>query len=722
MVILSSLIPVPRNGKAGWYKSFQEHNYLLQQSPAKILLIGDSLISNLTRYPDIWKSYFSRHNALNFGIPGDKVQNILWRINNLNFSKITSLKYVFILGGTNNIDHNSPEEIVSSLISSGLSIQNHCPNTKVVIIPLLPRDHKNSIRRGNINIINTLLLSECSKHNLHSFNYQHEWLNIDNSLNMSLFYKDELHLIKDGNELLAKEILRFYQQLQSKVSINPIRSFKDVTLFSLKESDFPPLQSSSNNHVLRTKMKKQQKLITSHINNPVLSTCFKSNTYVSTSRAYMQPNSTDDIIMSDTKSFKNLVQSSTVPVPVPVQAVFPISKSVYNNVINKPAIRNVVKPKCRRKSNVVRKKNVTTCDSNRINNAAQCNFSHSVNSRPSVYQPVHVNTGSTSKNVCSGEKKACKPVPSLNTKGEDYHHYKRSKNVGNIYVNSSVLFSLFLSLLVLNIYFLNNISCIYLRSNIIANVLTGCLLFLKHNIYNFSDGLGKTFFRIFFIYSNLYKYCLIIIHFCLVCKLFSSLFSLKMSVLVCTFSSSFCILLIGHIIFGLLIKSGKKKTLCLGFYSTFSKPIDSYYHFKCSFYSKICSLCHDVLSLCFYTLENLLDIIIFLDFLLSMIGGLFKKLFLSFIPFLIYLYLFFVITVFVNNSFYNNNFNTSYTFLTNRLGKTNISETVLFQSNNVSLFGQRDITLTSVTPINAITSCKPLMFFFIVSIFFKHFL
>ena len=106
-------------GKLAGMKHFQEHNFLLQQSSPKILLIGDSLISNLSRYPDIWKSHFSKHNTLNFGIPGDKVQNILWRINNLNFSKINSIKYVFILGGTNNIDHNSPEEIVNSLISSG---------------------------------------------------------------------------------------------------------------------------------------------------------------------------------------------------------------------------------------------------------------------------------------------------------------------------------------------------------------------------------------------------------------------------------------------------------------------------------------------------------------------------------------------------------------------------------------------------------------------------
>ena len=39
-------IHVPGNGKLGWYEKFKQHNFLLEESPAKIILIGDSLISN----------------------------------------------------------------------------------------------------------------------------------------------------------------------------------------------------------------------------------------------------------------------------------------------------------------------------------------------------------------------------------------------------------------------------------------------------------------------------------------------------------------------------------------------------------------------------------------------------------------------------------------------------------------------------------------------------
>ena len=74
----SHFIPTSRIGKPSWYNKFREQNCLLNQSSSKIFLIGDSIISNLGRYPRIWKKYFSSHNSLNFGIPGVKIQHVLW--------------------------------------------------------------------------------------------------------------------------------------------------------------------------------------------------------------------------------------------------------------------------------------------------------------------------------------------------------------------------------------------------------------------------------------------------------------------------------------------------------------------------------------------------------------------------------------------------------------------------------------------------------------------
>ena len=100
-----------------------------------------------------------------------------------------------------------------------------------------------------------------------------------------------------------------------------------------------------------------------------------------------------------------------------------------------------------------------------------------------------------------------------------------------------------------------------------------------------------------------------------------------------------------------------------------------------------------------------------LDFLLPMIGGLFKYLFLLFFPSLTYL--FFIITVTFKNSFYNN-FGNSFMLLNNYFENFNES---LCLTNNVFLFGQKEIISISTTLSNTVTSYYRLIFYFMVAIF-----
>ena len=91
------------------------------------------------------------------------------------------------------MDHNSPEEITNGLITFGLSAQAQWQNANLLIKPLLPRDTKYWLRQGNINVINTVLFSKCSKHNLYTFKHQLVWSNINRWRS-----KYGLHLIKMG--------------------------------------------------------------------------------------------------------------------------------------------------------------------------------------------------------------------------------------------------------------------------------------------------------------------------------------------------------------------------------------------------------------------------------------------------------------------------------------------------------------------------------------------
>ena len=94
-----------------------------------------------------------------------------------------------------------------------------------------------------------------------------------------------------------------------------------------------------------------------------------------------------------------------------------------------------------------------------------------------------------------------------------------------------------------------------------------------------------------------------------------------------------------------------------------------------------------------------------------MTGGLFKYLFLLFFPSLTYL--FFIITITFNNSFYNN-FGNSVTLLNNYFKNFNES---LCLTNNVFLFCQKEIISVSTTLSNTVTSYYRLVFYFMVAIF-----
>ena len=115
----------------------------------------------------------------------------------------------------------------------------------LLYLPLLPHDDKHSRRRGIINTVNKLLKFQCLNNGFHFLKFKSNWLNNKDSLNMELFYDDDLHLIRKGKELLAKEIINFYYHLKYTVTYSK-PSYRDITYFSLNYADFPPLSSKSS--------------------------------------------------------------------------------------------------------------------------------------------------------------------------------------------------------------------------------------------------------------------------------------------------------------------------------------------------------------------------------------------------------------------------------------------------------------------------------------------
>ena len=119
------------------------------------IVIGNSIIAGLSRYSNVWNRYFKPLNAINCGMGGDSVQNILWRCQNLPSSPY--LHNVVIMCGTNNIQHNSVKDIVDGIVEIALSLRRKYHPIAIFFYGLLPRDNNWSINRIYIDKINNFL-------------------------------------------------------------------------------------------------------------------------------------------------------------------------------------------------------------------------------------------------------------------------------------------------------------------------------------------------------------------------------------------------------------------------------------------------------------------------------------------------------------------------------------------------------------------------------------
>ena len=63
--------------KPSWYGDHVRGYNKIIKEQAEVVLLGDSLVVNLSRYPIVW-DHLDNLNSVNCGIRGDHTQNVLW--------------------------------------------------------------------------------------------------------------------------------------------------------------------------------------------------------------------------------------------------------------------------------------------------------------------------------------------------------------------------------------------------------------------------------------------------------------------------------------------------------------------------------------------------------------------------------------------------------------------------------------------------------------------
>jgi len=127
--------PVP--GGVRWFGRM--HASYVEQTKNKkfdLCFLGDSITQ---MWPgDMFGKYFGKYNAVNFGIGGDRCENVLWRLKNGEL-KGRSPKVIVLLIGTNNAGMNTAEEMAVGITTVVKTLRTDCPKTRILLLGVFPK-------------------------------------------------------------------------------------------------------------------------------------------------------------------------------------------------------------------------------------------------------------------------------------------------------------------------------------------------------------------------------------------------------------------------------------------------------------------------------------------------------------------------------------------------------------------------------------------------------
>ena len=127
------------------------------------------------------------------------MENVLWRAMNLLILPL--LKNMAILCGTNNLSTDSLKNIADCILNIGCCLRETSSSINVFIRRLVPRDESLSVNKVPIKDVNRILKYLCLKHAFSFMDQSNGWTLPINDLDPSLFFRDSLHLIEEGNEM-----------------------------------------------------------------------------------------------------------------------------------------------------------------------------------------------------------------------------------------------------------------------------------------------------------------------------------------------------------------------------------------------------------------------------------------------------------------------------------------------------------------------------------------
>ncbi len=213
--------PIPSNppeavGYPREMARFNEKNEILKKGNIDVLMIGDSITHGWEgNGAKVWSELFKNVKAVNLGTGWDRTENVIWRLEHYDFSKV-SPKVAFLLIGVNNSASSTPENIAKGNKKICQILHEKFPDIKVYVQKVFPwggndLNGKNELRNtinaeitnavADLPYVKILDLSSC-------------FLNKENKLDTNVMTKDLVHLQEPGYKNWKNSIQKYVEEVK----------------------------------------------------------------------------------------------------------------------------------------------------------------------------------------------------------------------------------------------------------------------------------------------------------------------------------------------------------------------------------------------------------------------------------------------------------------------------------------------------------------------------
>ncbi len=210
-------------GEGEWW--MERHQNILSKlaKDPELILIGNSIFHSLDNEnrQEVWQKYIDQYQTVNMGFSGDRTENVIWRLQNGSLENIHP-KVALILIGTNNTDGNhylnisTPEELAGGIWKICEIVEEKLPDTKILIMGILPYGYKLN-HRDNINkATNGLILRFPEKNpKINYIDISHVYIDADGKVKQELM-PDYLHPNPEGHLLMFAAIENEIERLMAE--------------------------------------------------------------------------------------------------------------------------------------------------------------------------------------------------------------------------------------------------------------------------------------------------------------------------------------------------------------------------------------------------------------------------------------------------------------------------------------------------------------------------